>query len=117
MLLSAALLVTLSACTPKNSAEPFGGGTKQADTAAANLMAGASDQVQATYKQRCLSCHGNSLEGKIGPKTNLQKIGARLTKEQIIAQINKGGGGMPGFAGQLKPEEIDGLAEWLAGKK
>lgn len=99
---------------PKQGSEPFGGG-KTANPAEA--MAGASEQVQTLYKQSCLSCHGNSLEGKVGPSTNLQKVGGKLTKEQIAKQITSGGNGMPGFGGKLKPEEVDALASWLSEKK
>ena len=117
MFITAAAIAALSACSPKNSPEPFGGKTGQEGAANSSAMTGASEQVQAVYKQRCLSCHGNTLEGKIGPKTNLQKVGGRLSKEQIVKQINSGGNGMPGFAGQIKPEEVEALASWLAEKK
>jgi cytochrome c551 len=77
-------------------------------------MAGATEQVQSLYKQSCLSCHGNTLEGKVGPKTNLQQVGKRMSKEQITKQIASGGNGMPGFGSKLTAEEIQALAEWLA---
>lgn len=111
----AAVIITLSACGPKNSTEPFGG-SKSGPTEA-QAMAGASDEVQAVFKQQCLSCHAANLEGKVGPKTNLQQVGSRLTKEQILNQINNGGNGMPAYGGKLKQEEKEALAAWLAGKK
>ncbi|AFC27437.1 cytochrome c class I [Paenibacillus mucilaginosus 3016] len=118
VLLIGAAAAMLAACGPKNSPEPFGGGKNAADTAAAaKAMEGASEPVQALYKQRCLSCHGGALEGKVGPSTNLQQVGGRFTKEQIAAQIARGGGGMPGFQDKLSAEEIEGLSAWLAGKK
>ncbi|MGO4270307.1 cytochrome c, partial [Paenibacillus sp. TAF58] len=41
------------------------------------------------FKQNCIACHGAELEGRmIGP--NLQKVGARLSKEKIINQITNG---------------------------
>ncbi|MCZ8523880.1 cytochrome c [Paenibacillus mucilaginosus] len=117
VLLLGVIAALLAACGPKNSPEPFGG-TKGADSAAAaKAMEGAAEPVQALYKQRCLSCHGSALEGKVGPSTNLQQVGGRLGKDQIAAQIARGGGGMPGFQDKLSAEEIDGLAAWLAGKK
>ncbi|CAG7649807.1 c-type cytochrome [Paenibacillus allorhizosphaerae] len=115
--MTVAACAALASCSPKNSPDPFGGKTGQEGAANANAMTGASEQVQAVYKQRCLSCHGNALEGKIGPTTNLQKVGGRLSKEQIVKQINSGGNGMPGFAGQIKPDEVEALASWLAEKK
>jgi len=110
------LVGALAGCgAPKQGSEPFGGGKTGGNPAEA--MAGASEQVQTLYKQSCLSCHGSSLEGKVGPSTNLQKVGGKMTKEQIVKQITNGGKGMPGFGGKLKAEEIESLAEWLAEKK
>lgn len=110
------VLATVTACTA-NSPDPFGGGKKESGLTAEQAMAGASEQVQTVYKQNCLSCHASNLEGRMGPKTNLQQVGGRMTKEQIVKQIEQGGGGMPGFQGKLKPEETAALAEWLASKK
>ncbi|NHN32312.1 cytochrome c [Paenibacillus sp. S3N08] len=109
-------IVILSGCgnPSPNAAEPFGG-NKTANTAEA--MVGASEQVQSLYKQSCLSCHGNTLEGRVGPKTNLQQVGERLSKEQISKQIASGGNGMPGFGTKLTPEEIAALTDWLATKQ
>jgi cytochrome c551 len=87
------------------------------DTKPQAQAGGADARVQEIYKQNCLSCHGANLEGRVGPPTNLQHIGASRTKEQIAAQIQKGGGGMPSFGGKLKPDEVAVLADWLAAKK
>lgn len=120
-LLSLAMVVAvlMSGCGTQNSPEPFGGGGKSGGSGMTKeqAMAGASDEIQTIYTKNCLSCHGGSLEGKIGPNTNLQKVGSRMNKEQIAKQINQGGNGMPGFGGKLKPEEAEALAAWLAEKK
>jgi cytochrome c551 len=55
------------------------------------------------------------LQGDYGP--NLQKVGGRLTKAQIITQITNGGDVMPSFKKSLKAEEIQALAAWLSAKK
>jgi cytochrome c551 len=78
---------------------------------------GPADVVALYQKNNCVSCHGSELQGRMGEATNLQKVGARMTKEQIVKQIRDGSSGMPPFGSQLSPEEIDKLAEWLAGKK
>jgi mono/diheme cytochrome c family protein len=67
------------------------------------------------FKQSCTSCHGVDLGGDIGP--NLQKVGDRLTKEEITTQITDGGSQMPPFAKRLKANEIETIAAWLAAKK
>lgn len=107
----------LSGCggnTPNSGKEPFGGNK---NTAQNDTLAKAPEQVQSLYKQNCLSCHGGGLEGRVGPKTNLQQVGARLSKEKIDKQIASGGNGMPGFGSKLKPEETQALAEWLAAQR
>ncbi|WP_051621088.1 c-type cytochrome [Paenibacillus sp. UNC451MF] len=73
--------------------------------------------AEAIVKQTCISCHGDTLDGKGSEKKNLQKIGAKMNKEQIVNQITNGGGGMPGFKGKLKEEEIAAVAAWLEAKK
>jgi cytochrome c551 len=100
---------------PKTSPSP--GAT--AGTTASPSPAGSPSKVdaQSVYKQNCVSCHGDNLEGKMGGNTNLSKVGAKLSKDKIANQISNGGGGMMAFKGKLKDEEINALAEWLAAKK
>lgn len=100
-----------------------GGGTSGSGSghpmtpAADSPLAKAGEPVQALYKNTCLSCHGANLEGRVGPATNLQHVGGRLTQEQIARQITNGGGNMPGFGAKLKPDEVAALASWLAATK
>ena len=67
------------------------------------------------YQQACLTCHGSNLQGKIGP--NLQHVGEKLGLQQITAQIDNGGGPMPGYGPNhlniLSNEQIHELATWL----
>ncbi|HET7628437.1 MAG TPA: cytochrome c [Bacillales bacterium] len=65
------------------------------------------------FEKNCASCHGQNLEGGMGP--SLQHIGSKLSKEQILEQIKNGGGAMPG--GLIQGEEAKKVAEWLAKKK
>jgi cytochrome c551 len=71
--------------------------------------------AQTLYKHNCMACHGNDLSGVVGP--NLQKVGARLSSDQIVTQISNGKGAMPPFKGTLKAEEINALAQWLVSNK
>ncbi|WP_072334630.1 cytochrome c [Paenibacillus sp. cl123] len=71
--------------------------------------------AEAIYKQSCLACHGAELEGKLGP--NLQKVGGKLSDQQIYKVLLNGKGGMPAFKSTLKDEELVNLAKWLAEKK
>jgi cytochrome c551 len=78
----------------------------------------ASVKAQELFKKtNCISCHGVDLSGRVGPKTNLQKVGTTMTKEQIAQQIREGGGGMPVYKSKLTDEEINLLTDWLSAKK
>lgn len=96
-----------------------GCGGKGGESSGANpdTTSAAAGSPEAIYKKQCVSCHGNQLEGRIGPKTNLTQVGARLNRDQIAAQIADGGNGMPGFKKSLSEAEIGALADWLAAKK
>ncbi|HEU5140987.1 MAG TPA: cytochrome c [Bacillales bacterium] len=65
------------------------------------------------FLSNCASCHGQNLEGGFGPP--LAHIGGKLSKEQILEQIKKGGGKMP--AGIIKGEAAEKVATWLSKKK
>jgi mono/diheme cytochrome c family protein len=69
---------------------------------------------QAIFKQNCSSCHGQNLEGNVGPK--LANIGGKYSEKEI-AEIVKNGksGGMP--AGVIKGEEAKIVVKWLSEKK
>ncbi|MBM6619273.1 cytochrome c550 [Bacillus suaedaesalsae] len=66
------------------------------------------------YKQSCLSCHGDQLQGVVGPA--LANIGSQYDVAHIEDVIVNGqGSGMPG--GLVNAEQAKALAEWLAEKK
>ncbi|MFI8711527.1 c-type cytochrome [Brevibacillus brevis] len=69
--------------------------------------------AESTFKNTCSGCHGQTLEGAVGP--NLQKIGSELNKEQILAILEKGKGAMP--PGLVKGKDAENIAAWLADKK
>lgn len=70
--------------------------------------------AEAIAKQNCTRCHGGNLQGSYGP--SLEKIGSKYSKEQILDVLNNGKGTM-GPQKQLKPEQKEELATWLAEKK
>jgi len=97
--IAAAVILALSGCSS--------GGTTNEKVDATFI------QVPELYKQNCLSCHGDQLQGRVGP--GLQNVGERLTKEEIARLITNGKGGMPSFASRLQEENIESLADWLSG--
>jgi mono/diheme cytochrome c family protein len=72
-------------------------------------------KAAALFKANCMTCHGANLEGDFGP--NLTKVGSRLSKDQITAQITNGGGDMPAQGKNIAAADIEILAAWLAGMK
>lgn len=67
----------------------------------------------AIFQQSCSSCHGSDL--KSGGAPDLDKIGSKYSKDEILGIIHNGKGGMP--AGILEGEDADAVASWLAEKK
>jgi mono/diheme cytochrome c family protein len=72
-------------------------------------------KAEALFKANCMSCHGANLEGDFGP--NLTKVGSKLSKDKIAAQITNGGGDMPAQGKNVSAADIEVLAAWLAGMK
>lgn len=69
---------------------------------------------QVLYKQTCSACHGQNLEGLVGP--SLTEVGSKYSKEEIATIIREGNGAMP--SGLLTDEtEISMLSEWLSERK
>ncbi|WP_066175522.1 cytochrome c551 [Bacillus marinisedimentorum] len=65
------------------------------------------------YAQSCVQCHGQNLEGQVGPALN--EVGSKLSKDEILDIIENGQGSMPG--GLLKGDDADMVATWLANMK
>jgi mono/diheme cytochrome c family protein len=71
--------------------------------------------AEALYKNNCMGCHGGNLEGGTFPALN--KVGSKMDRQAIYNRISKGASPMPAYKDQLKPEEINNLAGWLAEMK
>jgi mono/diheme cytochrome c family protein len=113
VLFSVACLVGIIGITTQ-----YGGGTGEQAQAGPAIDLNAPVDVaaaEALYKNNCLSCHGANLEGGMFPALN--KVGATLDREAIYKTIANGASPMPAFKSQLKPEEINNLAGWLAALK
>ncbi|MBP0726718.1 cytochrome c [Bacillus sp. RG28] len=98
--LAGGMLLGLSACGSSNN------GTSKNNTASAS-----GEEV---FKQSCSSCHGDQLQGNIGP--NLQHIGAKYSEKDITNIIAQGRGGVmqPGI---VQGADAKAVASWLATKK
>ncbi|MDQ0189576.1 cytochrome c [Alicyclobacillus cycloheptanicus] len=71
------------------------------------------------YQQGCNTCHGDNLQGGIGP--NLQHVGSQLTEAQIRHRIEVGSGPMPAYGAPgdaiYTPSQIQALTQWLSAQK
>jgi cytochrome c551 len=111
LLLGTSLVMGLAACgggsnTSKNTSQDKG-------TSGGTSTASAGD-AQKIFSQKCSACHGDNLEGKVGP--NLTKVGSRYSKAQILDILKNGkSGGMP--AGLVSGADADKVATWLSTKK
>jgi mono/diheme cytochrome c family protein len=78
------------------------------------LPAGAGgNDPKLLFESNCGSCHtlaDAGTTGTIGPNLDQLKPTAAAAEEQIT----NGGGGMPPFKGQLTPEQIKALADYVA---
>jgi alcohol dehydrogenase (cytochrome c) len=64
------------------------------------------------FADNCSACHGLSGHGGNGGP-DLTKIPSAKERARVIEQIQKGGGGMPGFETQLTPQQIADVAAYV----
>lgn len=62
---------------------------------------------------QCITCHASDLSGHVGEPSNLQTVGAKRSREEIIETIRNGKGQMPPQEHKLTDLEIEQLANWL----
>lgn len=74
-----------------------------------------AEAARATYDANCLSCHGENLQGKVGP--SLTAVGSRYSKDEILNIIQNGKGQMPGNILRGDTEKEENVAKWLADMK
>ncbi|MBD0382356.1 cytochrome c [Paenibacillus sp. WST5] len=118
MLVIAPMALVLAACGGGSSNGAAMPPASPAATAAAGESNPAYVKAQELFTaNKCISCHGVDLAGKAGAKTNLQKVGGKMSKEQIAEQINNGGGGMLAYKSKLSADEVGLLTDWLSSKK
>lgn len=110
LLMGTTLVMGLAACGGASD-------TSKKDTSkekATTTDTATAGDAQKIVSQKCSSCHGDNLQGAVGP--NLQKVGSKYSKDQILGILKNGKqGGMP--AGLISGDDADKVATWLAAKK
>ena len=62
----------------------------------------------------CVSCHGESAKGGVGPDLTLSKYKYGKSRLDITKSISEGRpGGMPSFSSQINPEQVESLVEFV----
>ena len=92
---------TTPAATPVESVTPTGTATPGGP---------ASEEAATLYAENCTACHGADGGGGSAPA-----IAGEDNVARIREQIREGGDGMPSFSGDLTPDQIDALAQYVAG--
>ncbi|MED0678237.1 cytochrome c [Aneurinibacillus thermoaerophilus] len=107
------VLALFTGCaTSKNKAEQPP--AKQGGQAGGGAAEGAAGDAQKIFQANCTSCHGQNMEGGVGP--NLTKVGSKYkSADEIKNVIVKGRNGMPG--GLVSEADAEVLAGWLITKK
>lgn len=102
-----------------DTSEPDTGADDTTDTEEATDDGDAGDATvdvaaaEDAYKSSCASCHGQDLEGGVGPE--LDAIGSSMSADEIEDIIINGAGSMP--AGLLSGDDATAVAQWLAEMK
>jgi cytochrome c551 len=115
VLVSAVVLSTaLVACGGSSSADtttpPATSAPPQATDSATATPDGAGSDAAQVFAATCAGCHGADGGGGSAPS-----ITGEDNQERIREQIRNGGDGMPAFSDTLTSEQIDALAQYVAG--
>ncbi len=85
------------------------GGTES--TAAGTTAAASNIDGEALYGDQCASCHGKTGGGGFGPSLKgIQNTYPDAADEEAV--VADGQGSMPGFSGDLSPEEITAIVAY-----
>jgi mono/diheme cytochrome c family protein len=65
------------------------------------------------YLQLCSNCHGDGLEGAIGPALGPGSNAASRPDEYLRVTITEGRGRMPSFSSALTGDQVERLIDYL----
>ncbi len=112
--------VAIKAYQEKNSQNLINSNSETEESLTAFMKSENSIQEgKSIYSSKCAMCHGDQLEGKIGPNlTDNFWILGKGKRTDIVKVIQKGSAakGMPPWGALLKPEEIKFVASFVYSK-
>jgi mono/diheme cytochrome c family protein len=79
----------------------------------------ADDKSAATYKAKCVTCHGADGKGDtpVGKSTKVRSFAdpevCKASDDDLAGVIEKGKGKMPGYGKSLKPDEIKDMVAYI----
>ena len=79
----------------------------------------ADDKSAATYKAKCVTCHGADGKGDTpaGKSTKVRSFAdaevVKASDDDLAGIIEKGKGKMPGYGKSLKPDEIKDMVAYI----
>ena len=91
----------------ENGTEENGDGAATGEGTGEDTADAGEFDPEAKAQESCISCHGSSYEGGVGPSL----IGTALSQEEIEDVIANGVGTMPG--GLVEADNIPAMAEWV----
>lgn len=70
------------------------------------------------FANHCAACHGENAKGTVGPDLTVSQYKYGKTRIDIAKSISEGRpGGMPAFKGQINPEQVESLIEYVLSLK
>jgi mono/diheme cytochrome c family protein len=83
------------------------------------LPAKSEDKSAATYKQKCVACHGADGKGETPtgktlavPSFSSPEVN-KMSDQELADAIEKGKGKMPKYGASMKPEEIKAMVAYI----
>jgi mono/diheme cytochrome c family protein len=74
----------------------------------------AATDGRSLYVQNCASCHGQTLQGGIGPALKRRNWPYGQDRDLLIKIIHQGKGlSMPAFDGRLNNQQIEAIADYM----
>jgi cytochrome c551 len=115
LLLVALTLAMIAYCNPTHRARADDEGGGATAVTPVRMSSAESQRAYALYTKICAGCHGEQLQGVVGPALMEIRLRYSLAEIEQIAQQGKGRNrpiSMP--AGLTSPDEARLLARWLA---